>query len=135
MTSRGENGLHLISRLPTFLRILGGAAALGCSALPAAAQYVLGTPNGTLNNAGWALDGSNHLSGFSAAVTNPANFGPGGTVHSTVTVSNLAAVDAGTLAGVNGFIAPWIANAQASSYQAAVPHRFSQRDGSLGAGG
>lgn len=117
--------LHSIlkRRLQCIFQWLGLLAAIGWVENEALAQYVLASPNSTLNSAGWALDSTN-LSGFSAAITNPANFGPTGTVHNTVTIDDLSAVNATTLAGVNGFIAPWISNSDAAPYQAAVKSAF-----------
>ena len=105
------------------LKLLCLLLCLACGVRPASAQYVLGSPNSTLNPAGWALDSSN-LTGFSSAITNPAYFGTGGTVSTSVTIDNMSTINAGTLAGVNGFIAPWIANADAASYLSAVTTAF-----------
>jgi hypothetical protein len=113
----------LIRRLSIIVKILGLAIALGCCTLPAFAQYVLGSPNGTLNSDGWALDSAN-MSGFLGAITNPAYFGPSGTVHQSISVVDMSTVAPSNLAGLNGFIEPWWNNAQSAPYQSAVISAF-----------
>jgi hypothetical protein len=96
------------------IKLLAVFGAFYCGISTVVAQtYILASPNSTLNTGGWALDSSN-MTGFSAAITNPTYFGPSGTVHTTVSIDDLSAVNSTTLAGVNGFVAPWIPNTDAS---------------------
>ncbi len=93
------------------------AALIVALGLPAArAQtYVLASPNATLNSDQWALSAPN-LSGFRAALTNPAYFGPTGTVRVSLSLLDLGTVTSTTLTGVNGFISPWWSNTQSSPF-------------------
>jgi len=50
------------------------------------------------------------MSELRAAVTDPGNFGPGGVVPVGINAANMAAVNAGTLAGLDGFISTWWAD-------------------------
>ena len=90
------------------------------SAASAAAQtsptMVIGGPDGALapESGSWAWDGS-YLAAYRSAITTPANFGPDGTVQTSVSTVNLSSITAGTLAGLNVFIAPWWYNADSGS--------------------
>ena len=82
-------------------------AAAVAAALPAASQaYTIVTPSCSINTDGWCLGGPN-MAGFLAAITNTANFGPGGTVGSAITVVQVDAFNAGTLAGADAVLVPW----------------------------
>ncbi len=105
------------------LKIAGVCAALASVTLPAAAQYVLGSPNGTLNSDTWSLDSSN-MSGFRGAITNPSYFGPSGTVNKPISVVDLTSITPTTLAGLNGFMEPWWNNTQSAPYQSAIISAF-----------
>lgn len=101
-------------------------AVLGCtlglqSAL--AINATVATPDDTINTDGWALQSPN-MSGYNAALTDPAFFGPAGTVDTTVTVNYLNSVNAASLAGVDVFIAPWWNDAQAAGSVADVVNFF-----------
>lgn len=110
-------------RLSIFVKMLGVSIAVGCVTLPAVGQYVLGSPNGTLNSDAWSLDSSN-MSGFRGAITDPANFGPSGTIPTSVSVVDLTTVTPSSLAGLNGFMEPWWNNAQSAAYQSTVIDAF-----------
>jgi hypothetical protein len=58
------------------------------------------------NSVPWCWGGS-ALQPFRDAVTSTANFGAGGTVSTPVTATDLAAVDAPSLAGSTIFVSPW----------------------------
>ena len=94
-----------------------------CGGSPVAAQYILGSPNGTLNSDTWSLDSAN-MSGFRGAITNPAYFGPSGTIHRTVSLVDLTTVTPTSLAGLNGFMEPWWNISQSAPYQTTVINAF-----------
>ena len=107
-------------------RIGATALALGGAALAAyAGPYtVAGATKSLISQSGdWAWDGA-YLTGFRAALENPANFGPAGTVNRTIQTVDLNAVNAGTLAGANMFVGTWIADPQAAPISAAVTSFF-----------
>ena len=108
------------------LRLGAAAVALGGAALSAyAGPYTVGGAVKAIISASgdWAWDGA-FLTGFRGALEDPANFGPAGVVNRTIVTTNLAAVNAGTLAGVNMFVATWISDAQAAPMTAAVTNFF-----------
>lgn len=88
-------------------------------------SYRLAGPVGSLqtNSFEWSWQGAN-LEGFRNAVTNPANFGPGGTFATPVQIVDLPAVDAANLALVDGFVSPWWSEGQSGPFQAAVVSFF-----------
>ncbi|MCU6434212.1 PEP-CTERM sorting domain-containing protein [Undibacterium sp. Jales W-56] len=102
--------------------VAGLALAITCLAANA---YVVGGASGSLIPASgqWAWDGS-YLAGFRGALENPANFGPGGIVNRSITTTNLAAVNSGTLAGVDMFVGTWIANSEGAGFSAAIMNYF-----------
>jgi hypothetical protein len=83
-----------------------------------AAPYVVGGPTQALTpgSSEWAWNGS-YIADFRAALQNPAYFGPSGVVDRSITTVDLGAVNAGTLAGINMFVATWIPNVQFSAAQ------------------
>lgn len=89
----------------------------------ASAQYILGSPMSSLNSDGWALDSSN-MSGFRGAITSGSYFGPSGTVHTSVSVVDLSAVNSGTLSPLDGLLVPWWNNSQSLASQAAIISAF-----------
>jgi hypothetical protein len=108
----------------SFPRLLAIALSTLWAAATASAQtYILATPDVTLNSDTWAL-GSGNLSEFRAAITNPAYFGPAGTVSTTITVNQLSSITALTLAGANGFMVPWWNNSQSAAYTSIVTTAF-----------
>lgn len=90
-----------------------------------AQTYILGSPDSTINTNGWSLDSAN-MSDFNGAITNPANFGPSGTVTTAITVTDFSAstLTPANLAGVNGLIVPWWANTESAVYQADILTAF-----------
>lgn len=64
------------------------------------------------------------MSGFSGAVTNSSYFGPSGTVHTSVSLVDLTAVNSGTLSSLDGLIVPWWNNSQSLASQAAIISAF-----------
>lgn len=103
------------SRLARFLGITTVLATLWVVSIgSASAAAVLVSPNGTLNSAGWALDAPN-MAQYTAALTNPAFFGPAGTVSTAINVNLVGAVNAATLAGADIFVSPWWQDGQTSA--------------------
>jgi len=72
-----------------------------------AAVYNLGGATGA--GSLWSFDGPN-LAAYRAAITDPANFGPAGTIAKTINTVDVASVSPASLAGLNGFIVPWTAD-------------------------
>jgi hypothetical protein len=70
-------------------------------------------------SAQWSWDGS-ELSAFRSALSNLANFGPAGTVNTTITTTNLSAINAGTLAGIDVFVSPFWEDSQGSPHAPAI---------------
>ncbi len=94
---------------------LAALAVALCLPAARAQTYVLASPNATLNSDQWALSSAN-LSGFRGAITNPAYFGPTGTVKVSLSLLDLGTVSPATLAGVQGFMAPWWSNTQSTPH-------------------
>ena len=69
--------------------------------------YTIAGPPASLTNSGWDWDSSN-LADFRGALSNAANFGPGGTVSTSIAIQFLS--DYSNLSGVNAIIAPWWPN-------------------------
>lgn len=106
-------------RLAVFFAVLWPAASIRADSI------VIGGPAGTLapSSGPWSWDGPN-LAAYQAAITNPANFGPGGTVSTSISTVTLSTVDSSSLAGVNVFVAPWWFNTDSAPYNAAVESFF-----------
>jgi len=109
--------------LLNFIGLLLFCTGLSCFDTVARAQYILASPDTTLNSDGWAL-ASGNMSGFLGAITSSSNFGPTGIDHQSLSVVQLSSVTSGTLAGVNGLIVPWWNNSQASPSQTAILNAF-----------
>ena len=90
-----------------------------------AAPIVFGGPSGSIsNNSGdWAWDGAN-MAPFRAALQNPANFGPGGTVSQSIQTVNLPSITPATLAGIDVFVSPWWNEAQSAGFHATITNWF-----------
>lgn len=100
------------------------SVAVGAMTLPTAANaYTFATSSCSINTDGWCLGGGN-LNGYRNAVTNTANFGPGGVVGSAVTFNQLNSVTAATLAGANGFVSTWWSDSESASSVAAIVNFF-----------
>lgn len=105
--------------IPTLRTLLASLATAAALATPAhAADYVVGgmTQATTPNSGDWAWNGS-FITGFRSALENPAYFGPAGTVNRSISTVDLATADAASLAGVNMFVATWIADADVTAPQ------------------
>lgn len=104
-------------------QLLTAAAALLVAT--SAHAYVLGGPSTALqpSSGPWAWDAEFNV-GLRAALENPAYFGPAGVINEPITTVTFGAINAATLAGVDGFIAPWITLADSSPYEAAVVSFF-----------
>ncbi len=98
-----------------------GTAVLG--AISASAQYVMVTPDASINPDGWAMS-STYMTPYVNAITNPANFGPSGTVPVSITLNQVPAVDASTLTGASGFVEAWWNNSYSAGSQAAIMGAF-----------
>ena len=100
-------------------KFLIGTAVLVAS-LTANAYVVGGATKALISDSGeWAWDGS-YMTGFRAALENPANFGPAGTVNQTISTVDLNVVSAATLAGVDMFVGTWISDGQGGAFSADV---------------
>jgi hypothetical protein len=116
-----------MTSIQTALRpaVLAAALCAGAASAFAASPYVVGGAAGaiTSDSGDWAWDGA-YLTGFRAALENPAYFGPAGVVNRSISTTTLGAVNAGTLSGVNMFVGTWISDAQAAPITAAVTSFF-----------
>ena len=111
-----------------FVRTLGafalfGGVLLGASPSFAGGTSVFATPDCSLNDNGWCLGGAD-MAGYASAITNPTNFGAGGVVSTAISIQQLSAVNASTLAGANVFVAPWWENSESASSTTAVLNFF-----------
>lgn len=106
-----------------FLRSLVLLGLFAAAAGTASAQYILGSPSSVLNTDGWSLDSSN-MSGFRGAITSGSYFGPSGTIHTSISLVDMTAVNAGTLSSLDGLIVPWWNNNQSLASQAAIISAF-----------
>jgi hypothetical protein len=106
-----------------FPRIAFLLGALAAGAAPGFAQYVLGTPDSSLNNEAWSLQSPN-MSGFRGAITNPSYFGPTGTVHQSVSVVDLSSITPSTLSGLDGLMVPWWLNSSSAPFQTDILNAF-----------
>jgi len=94
-------------------------------AAQAAGSVVIGGPSATLapGSGGYSFDG-NQWTGWKSAVSNVANFGPSGTVPTSVTTTVLNTITAGTLSGVNIFVSPWWTTSESSPYHSIIQTYF-----------
>jgi len=102
------------------------AAALTVASVSAmAAPYVVGGAAQTVipGSQLWAWDGD-YMASFRAALEDPANFGPTGTVNRAIQTVTMGTVDATTLAGVDMFVGTWIEDGEAASMSTAVVDYF-----------
>jgi MYXO-CTERM domain-containing protein len=85
------------------------------------AAYVVGGAGTALTSGSgpWAWDGA-YLAGFRAALESSANFGPSAIVKRSISTTTLNAVNAGTLSGIDMYVAPWTSDADAAPLSAAV---------------
>ncbi len=83
--------------------------------------YVVGGAAGSLtpDSGPWSWDGS-YLTGFRSALTNPLYFGPGGVVNRSISIADLASVDAGSLAGIDMFVSTWISDTNGAAMAPSV---------------
>lgn len=111
---------HVIRCMALAVVLVGGTSAA------TAAPYVVGGASESLIGTGsgeWSWDGD-YLTGFRAALENPSNFGPAGTVNRAIQTVTLGSVDAGSLAGVDMFVGTWISDADAITMNTAVSDFF-----------
>ena len=106
-------------------RIRAAAVALAFCAAPVLAQTInVGSVADSRGASGWTLDGTNQ-SAARAKLLNTANFGPGGTVASSIAITDIATpISAGTLAPLNVLYIGYFGNgtfAADSSPAAKVP--------------
>ncbi len=108
-----------------FARLILVVVLTSIAFLAHSAPYRVGGATGPIasDSGNWAWDGS-YMASFRAALENPLNFGPTGTVSRSIVTTNLATVDAGSLAGVDMFIGTWVSDAQAAPMTASVSNFF-----------
>ncbi len=108
----------------TLLKVIAGSA-LALLSMSASAGYVVGGASGAIANESgpWAWDQA-YLAGFRSALENPLNFGPAGVVNRSISTTNLATVDAATLASVNMYVAAWNSDSQGNLFAPAVLNFF-----------
>jgi hypothetical protein len=105
---------------------------LACVSAQAVGEYrVGGTVSSIAPNSGcWAWD-QDCVADFRGALENPAYFGPAGVVKRTISTVSLNTVDAASLAGVNMFIATWMADFDFSAAQVDAVKSFFLGGGDL----
>jgi hypothetical protein len=83
------------------------------------ADYIVAGPDATIAPASdvWAWDQS-QLASLRTALDDPANFGPGGVVPTTITTTSLSAISPAVLSGVDAFVSPWWHDVDSAAYQA-----------------
>lgn len=91
----------------------------------AAGTFVIGGPAASLapSSSTYSIDGS-VLTAFRSAVTNPANFGPSGTVQKTVSFQFMSTITPSALNQVNAFMAPWWFATDSAPYNQMVMNYF-----------
>lgn len=95
----------------------------------AAGTYTLGGLVGAITGSsdyGWDGD---YETDFRAALQNTANFGPSGTVTTTITTTNVTST--GSLTGINGLVVPWWYNSSATPTQVNQVVAFFEAGGDL----
>jgi len=110
----------------TRARLLSLAAAFSWAFPLAADAFLMGGPDCSIavGSLAWCWNGS-LLSPFRSALTDPAKFGPGGTVNQSISTVNLTAANfAATLPTLDGFIAPWWTTTEATPYTASIRNYF-----------
>ena len=88
-----------------------------------AGTITFGGPNATLDSDSWSFDGS-QLSGWSSAILNPANFGPGGFVGHSINKQSMGTINAATLANVDVFVSPYWNDSAANPFVGTVVDYF-----------
>ena len=88
-----------------------------------AGTITFGGPNATLDSDSWSFDGS-QLSGWSSAILNPANFGPGGIVGHSINKQSMGTINAATLANVDVFVSPYWNDSAANPFVGTVVDYF-----------
>jgi hypothetical protein len=101
---------------------------VGTVALPVATMaFTFATPSTTAmpTNSIWSLDGGLHMTAYRGAVEDDANFGVGGLVGVDVSFTVLTTIDAASLSGFDGFIAPfWSDNDVSAATASAITDFF-----------
>ena len=105
--------------------VIAGAA-LALTSVTAMSAVIV-TADTSLNSDGWAL-GSSNMSGYTGAIQDSNNFGPGGVVSTSATLNQVSAVNSTTLAGADVFVSSWWSDSQGASSATAVSDLFLLQD-------
>lgn len=106
--------------------LAGAVLVAAISTTPAQAGTItIAGPGSPLSSNGWSFSGS-AMTGWLGAIQDPANFGPGGVVTTSVNVATFTTgpVTAADLAGVDIFVSPWWFDAESSGSVAALTAWF-----------
>lgn len=114
----GEFRMRFFSALSVALFML-----VGTSLELRAGTITFGGPNATLDSDSWSFDGS-QLSGWSSAILNPANFGPGGVVGHSINKQSMGTINAATLANVDVFVSPYWSDSASSPFVTDIVNYF-----------
>lgn len=100
-------------------------ALVSMSVSAAHATYIVGGPTADLqsSNGSYKWQGPGNLVEFRNALENPANFGPGGIVNTTVDTVDVD-MSPGSLAGLDGFIVPWWHTNESDAYEQQIVDFF-----------
>lgn len=90
---------------------------------PYAFAYTVGGASYSLSSNGWAFDQS-YMAPFRDALENPNFFGPGGVVEEEIVTTDLSAINATTLSGVDMFISSWISDSTATTFASEIQTFF-----------
>ncbi len=73
--------------------------------------YTIAGPAASINNGSWGWASGGYIAAFRDAIADPANFGPGGTVTTTIETLELGTIDAASLNGADAFASTyWFLN-------------------------
>lgn len=65
--------------------------------------YTIAGPAASINSGSWGWATGGHIAAFRDAIADPANFGPSGTVTTTIETLELSSIDAASLNGADAF--------------------------------
>ncbi|WP_165776890.1 PEP-CTERM sorting domain-containing protein [Paremcibacter congregatus] len=89
------------------------------------ATYIVGGPTANLQtqNGSYRWDGGSFVTDFRNALENPNNFGPTGTVNTTVDTVDVD-LSTGNMSGLDGFLVPWWSSAESAAYDQRIVDFF-----------